>query len=463
MTAAAPSAAATDAPLPPISMGDEPVPELINDDARFEMRWGGAIAFGFFVLFLGWAAITPLDAGAYAVGSIAVTGNRQAVQYREGGTVTALYAKDGDTVKKGQLLAEISTDELRGAERGIAAQTITLLAQRARLMAERDGRTGFAAPPEFAALTGADKATANDAMLMQRKQFEVRRLSLVTQQGVLTQRISQLSEQINGFTRQLDANRQQQKLIADELVGMKKLRDQGYAPENRVRALERDAAGLAGEDGSYQAQIARSSEAIGEAKMQGVSLIRQMQEEVATQLRDVQVQLDELQPKWISAKQQLARAEVRAPAGGKVIGTTIFTVGGVVSPGQVLMEIVPQDKALIIAANVKPDDADDLRVGQKTQIRFSALHERDLPILMGKVMEISPDAFTDEKSGQRYFKAQVSVPPEELAKIVKVRGTATGLTPGLPVQVLIPLEKRTALAYLFEPLLQTFWKAGREH
>ncbi len=457
------TAAAAAAPLPPISMADEPIPDLLPDDARFEMRWGGAIAIGFFVIFLGWAAITPLDAGAYAMGSIAVTGNRQAVQYREGGTVTAIYAKDGDTVVKGQLLAEISTDELRGAERGIAAQTITLLAQRARLTAERDGRAGFAAPPEFAALTGADRVTANEAMIMQRKQFEVRRLSLVTQQGVLTQRISQLSEQINGFNRQLDANRQQQQLIGDELTGMKKLRDQGYAPENRVRSLERDAAGLAGQDGSLQADMARSNEAIGEAKMQGVSLIRQMQEEVAGQLRDVQVQLDELQPKWVSAKQQLARAEVRAPAGGKVIATTIFTVGGVVSPGQVLMEIVPQDKALIIAANVKPDDADDLRVGQKTQIRFSALHERDLPILEGRVMEISPDAFTDEKSGQRYFKAQVSVPPSEIAKIIKVRGSATGISPGLPVQVLIPLEKRTALAYLFEPLLQTFWKAGREH
>lgn len=454
---------AASAPLPPISLDAEPVPDLLTDDPKFEMRWGGAIVFVFFGLFLGWAAITPLDAGAYAVGSIAVTGNRQAVQYREGGTITAIYAKDGDVVKKGQLLVEIGTDELRGAERGIAAQTITLLAQRARLLAERDGRAGFAAPPEFAALTGQDRETAADAMLMQRKQFEVRGLSLTTQQGVLGQRIGQLTEQINGLNRQLDANRQQQKLIADELAGMRKLRDQGYAPENRVRALERDAAGLTGQDGSLNADIARSSEAIGEAKMQGVSLVRQMQEEVAGQLRDVQVQLDELQPKWISAKQQLARAEVRAPAGGKVIGATIFTVGGVVSPGQVLMEIVPQDKALIIQANVKPDDADDLRVGQKTQVRFSALHERDLPILIGRVDEISADAFTDEKSGQRYFKAQVTVPPEEMAKIVKVRGSATGITPGLPVQVLIPLEKRTALAYLFEPLLQTFWKAGREH
>lgn len=454
---------ASGAPLPPISLGEEPVPALLSDDPKFEMRWGGAIVFAFFGLFLGWAAITPLDAGAYAVGSIAVTGNRQAVQYREGGTITAIYAKDGDTVQKGQLLAEIGTDELRGVERGIAAQTITLLAQRARLLAERDGRAGFAAPPEFATLTGEDKETAAEAMRMQRKQFEVRRLSLTTQQGVLSQRISQLSEQINGFNRQLDANRRQQQLIEDELTGMKKLRDQGYAPENRVRSLERDAAGLAGQDGSLQADMARSNEAIGEAKMQGVSLIRQMQEEVASQLRDVQVQLDELQPKWISAKQQLARAEVRAPASGKIVGTTIFTVGGVVSPGQVLMEVVPQDKALIIQASVKPDDADDLRVGQKTQIRFSALHERDLPILLGRVEEISADAFTDEKSGQRYFKAQVSVPPEEMAKIIKVRGTSTGITPGLPVQVLIPLEKRTALGYLFEPLLQTFWKAGREH
>ena len=231
----------------------------------------------------------------------------------------------------------------------------------------------------------------------------------------------------------------------------------------RVRELERSAAQLTGEDGNYRAQIARSGEAVGETRMQSMSLDRQMMEEVSGQLRDVQVQLDELQPKLSAAREQLSRAIVRAPTSGKVVGLSIFTVGGVVSPGQSLMEIVPQDRALVIQAMVNPNDADDLTIGQETQVRFSTLHERDLPILTGKLTKMSADSFLDEKSGQRYFKAEVSVPEDQMAKIVAVRGAHTGIQSGLPVEVMVPLRKRTALQYLFEPLVQTFWKTGREH
>ena len=304
---------------------------------------------------------------------------------------------------------------------------------------------------------------ANDALTLQRQQFIARRQSIEAQRSVLAQRVNQLSEQITGYQRQLDANAEQQRLIGEELDGMRKLAAQGYAPVNRVRALERSEASLAGEDGSFRAQIARSGEAIGETRMQLLSLDRQMIEEVTGQLRDVGVRLDELQPKLSALRDQMARAIVRAPAGGKIVGLKVFTVGGVVGPGDVLMEIVPQDRALVIQANVAPNDADDLKVGQETQIRFTSLHERDLPILKGRLTELSADSFLDETSGQRFFRAEISVPPAEMERIRKVRGPRTGLQAGLPVEVLVPLRKRTALDYLLEPLLQTAWRSGREH
>jgi HlyD family type I secretion membrane fusion protein len=136
-----------------------------------------------------------------------------------------------------------------------------------------------------------------------------------------------------------------------------------------------------------------------------------MMEEVSGQLRDVQVRLDDLQPKVLAAREQLARATVRAPSGGKVVGLNVFTVGGVVAPGQTLMEIVPQDRRLVIQAKVSPNDADDLKPGQKTQIRFTSLHERDLPLLNGTLTELSADSFTDEKTGVQYFRAEVAAPP----------------------------------------------------
>lgn len=436
---------------------------VISDEPRRELRLGAIVAGAFFIGFLGWAAITPLDAGAYASGVIAVSGNRQAVQHREGGVISAIHVQEGQTVVKGQVLAEISAGELRASERATAGEVYSLLAQRARLTAERTRAGSVATPVEFAKLTGEDRALAEEALMLQRLQFTARRQSLESQRGVLGQRVAQLSEQTIGYQRQLESNAEQKRLIGEELDGLRKLAAQGYAPMTRVRALERSQAALTGEEGSFRAQIARSDEAIGETRMQLMTLDRRMQEEVAGQLRDVQIRLDELQPRLIALREQLARAVVRAPEGGKVVGLTVFTVGGVVAPGATLMEIVPQDRALVIQANVSPGDADDLRIGQTTQVRFTSLHERDLPILKGKLTKLSADSFQDEQSGQRFFRAEVAVPPSEMERIRKVRGPRTGLQAGLPVEVLVPLRKRTALDYLLEPLTQTFWRSGREH
>lgn len=433
------------------------------DNPRREIGVGLGIAAAFFLLFLGWAAFVPLDAGAYATGVVAVSGNRQAVQHRDGGVVTSLRVVEGADVQKGQILMEIGAGELRASERGMTGQVLTLLAQRARLTAERNGAAMVVPPPEFAGLSEEDRLIADDVFSLQRLQFETRREAINTQKSVLNQRIAQLDQQIEGARRQLAANREQQRLIGEELQGMRSLADKGYAPVNRVRALERNQAQLVGEEGALVAQIARSAEAVGESRMQILSLDNQKAEEVATQLRDVQVQLDDLQPKLQAARDQLERAIVRAPSSGKVVGLSIFTVGGVVSPGQLLMEIVPGDKALVIQANINPNDADDLQIGQETQIRFTALHERSLPILKGEITKISADSFVDENSGMRFFRGEISVPEREMAKIREVRGDRTAISPGLPVEIVVPLRKRTALDYLLEPLAQTVWRSGREH
>ena len=270
------------------------IPPRLSDDPARAIRIGAGVAGLFFVGFLGWAALAPLDAGAYAHGVVAVAGNRQAVQSREGGVVTTIRVAEGQSVVKGQILVELSASELRASERGMTGEVLTLLAQRARLVAERDRQAGFAAPPEFADLPPEDKPLAEDALRLQRQQFQARRGSLQTQRGVLNQRILQLGQQTSGAERQLDANREQQKLIEEELKGVQELAAKGYAPKTRVLALQRSAASLTGEDGAYRAQIARGAEQIGETRLQTLSLERQMMEEVSGQLRDVQVRLDDL-------------------------------------------------------------------------------------------------------------------------------------------------------------------------
>jgi HlyD family secretion protein len=300
-------------------------------------------------------------------------------------------------------------------------------------------------------------------MHLQQLQFQARRGSLQSQRAVLQQRISQLEQQIEGYNRQITANREQQRLIGEELTGLKSLAARGFAPLTRVRAVERTAASLEGDYGSFRSEVAKSHEGIGETRMEIVSLDRQAVEQVADQLRETEDRLNEAAPKLTAARDQLGRAQVRAPASGEVVGLTAHTVGGVLQPGQTLMEIVPKGAPLVIEARVQPNDADDLHVGQATEVRFSAFHERDLPIVKGRLTKLSGDSFVDEKSGQRYFRAEVSVPPEEMLALRRVRGAETALMPGLPAEVVIPLRKRTALQYFLEPLQQSLWRSFREH
>lgn len=449
-----------------MSFGDDlrgaPLPVEAIDSSKREVRAGLLIAGAFFVGLLGWAALTPLDAGALAQGSVSVAGSRQAVQHKDGGIVTALMVTEGSDVSRGDVLLKISASEVVAAERGLTGEIVALLAQRARLIAERDGVGSIAEPVEFSTFLAGDRPLADEAMRGQRLLFDARRRSNATERGMLGQRVAQHHQQIAGYGAQIESNRIQQRLINEELTGLRTLSARGFVSTNRLRAVERSSAQLDGDFGALRSDVARLHEAIGESRLQMVSMDRRMLEEVATQLREIQVRLDELQPRLFATRERLTQSVVRAPASGRVVGLKVFTVGGVAAPGDVLMEIVPQDKALVVLAKASPNDADDLSRGMETQVRFSGIQERSLPILMGKISKVSADSFEDSRTGLEYFEIEVMVPPDEMQKIAALRGE-NGLRAGMPAEVMVPLRKRTALEYLFEPLTQTLWKAGREH
>ena len=439
-----------------------PLPAEAIDSPKRELRTGLLIAAAFFVGFLGWAALTPLDAGAMAQGSVSVSGNRQAVQHKDGGIVTALMVAEGSAVRRGDILLKISASEIVAAERGLTGEIVALLAQRARLVAERDGARHIVEPVEFSSYLAGDRTLADEAMRGQRLLFDARQRSGATERGMLGQRIAQHNQQIGGYGAQIDSNRTQQRLINEELTGLRTLSERGFVSTNRLRAVERSAAQLDGDYGALRSDVARLQEAIGESRLQMVSLDRRMIEEVATQLREVQVRLDELQPRLFATRERLTQSVVRAPSNGRVVGLKVFTVGGVVAPGEMLMEIVPQDKALVVLAKASPNDADDLSSGMETQVRFSGIQERSLPILKGRINKVSADSFEDNRTGMEYFEIEVVVPPAEMKKIAALRGD-NSLRAGMPAEVMVPLRERTALGYLIEPLTQTLWRAGREH
>lgn len=429
------------------------------DSPRHDLIMGGVLIALFFGLFLGWAAFAPLDAGAYASGQVAVSGNRQAVQHREGGTVSRLHVAEGDRVQRGQVLIELNTGELRAVERGLTGQVLSLLAQRARMIAERDRLGAIPVPAEFAGLSAEDRPLADEALRLQRLQFGARRSGRSTETGVLQQRIGQVDQQIEGYERQIESNIAQRRLIEEELVGMRELAAKGFAPQNRVRALERTAASLDGELGALRAQVASAREAVGETRLEMLGVSTRMNEDVADTLRQLEIQLNELRPRLDEARRQIARSQIRSPATGQVVGLTVFTPGGVIQPGQTLMDVVPDEASQVIVAQVNPADIDNLRIGQETEVKFPGLRERSIPILHGRVTRISADSFVDEATGRSHYRAEVVVPPAELERL---GAKARQIRPGMPAEVVVLLRKRTALAYLTEPLTSSLWRTGSE-
>ncbi|WP_150291403.1 HlyD family type I secretion periplasmic adaptor subunit [Sphingobium estronivorans] len=442
--------------------GGYDVPAM-DDRPDRDMRAGIVIAVLFFIVFLGWAAFARLDAAAYAPGRLTVSGQRQSVQHRDGGVVGAIFVKEGQHVHQGQPLMELAAADVRAQARMYGAQLIALKAQRARLIAEQLGAGRVEWPTEFATLQGQEKLDAQEAIKLQTTQFNARSSVLTAQTGVLREQAGQVQETARGYRSQLAASAEQARLIGEELDSLRDVAEKGFVSKSRIRALERARADLQGQEGQFSANIARSGAEAGETRLKALEAEKAYKERAASELRDVEFSLNEVAPKYRAATDQLARLQIRAPATGTIVGLNVFTVGGVIAAGQKLMDIVPDHAGLVIESRISPDDIDDLKVGQKAQIRFNSLHERDLPIMDGQITRLSADSFQDEKTGQSYYTADVTVPSKEMEAIRAKRGQNFNLKAGMPVQVLVPLRARTALQYALEPLTQSLWLSFREH
>ncbi len=405
--------------------------EAKKDAGGPEIRAGVIALLVFFVGFGGWAAFAPLDAAVVAPGVVVVSGNRQTVQHRDGGIVSSIAVKEGDRVQQGQVLIELGSPELVSQEQALLSQVVDLQMQRARLAAERRGARGLEPPAEWATLPPDDRAVADAAF--ERHQREARAGSW-----------SPYDARIVGYRGEIESLNRQEALLNDELSGMRELAAEQLVPMTRVRALERSLAELQG----------RRSEL--------TSMIASTQQERYEDLRQVDARLAELTPQLAGARERLELTRLRAPTDGLVVGLTVHTVGGVVRAGDRLMDIVPAGQDLIVEAQVKPEAADDLQPGQTTEVRITAFGGRNLPIVHGTVRQVSADRFTDERTGQGYFLAQVAVPPDELRRLQAAGGETRRLRPGLSAQVVIPTRSRTALQYLLEPLNQTLWRSLRE-
>jgi len=433
---------------------DNPWPDIVR----------GAVIAGLFFLGLGlWAAVTPLDSAVIAHGQVIVSGNRQAVQHLDGGIVRALHVKEGDTVKEGQVLLELVDSELVSQERAFSSRLIELEAQRARLIAEETDKPVIAPPVRWAGLTDADPALAADVLQRQQAELGARNAAANAQDRVLRQRRQQLEARLPGYDREKDAVIEQVRLLGEEIAGLQTLREKGLTPVSRLRALEREKASLEGRVGQIEAQVAETSEGISEAQGSIVSETARRRAERAAELREAESALADVAPRYEAVVAQLGRTQVRAPASGEVVSLTAFTVGGVIQAGAHVMDIVPSGRLMVIEASVPPENGDDVRLQAKAEVRFPGLGGNSAPRVHGVVSKVSADRIIDQNTGRPYFRVEIAVGEEELASLAASGAASTKeIRPGIPAEVVIPLRKRTALQYLYEPLDRALWRSFRE-
>ncbi|WP_299391711.1 HlyD family type I secretion periplasmic adaptor subunit [Pelagibius sp.] len=410
-----------------------------------------------FAGFFGWAATAELSSAVIASGKVTVDSNRKAIQHMEGGIVKRILVRNGDAVARDALLVQLDETRAHASLAILKAKLDEAQANEARLIAERDEADTIVFTAGL--LARQDEPQLRDSLRGQQSLFTARRETLKGEIKIYEERIGQVGEQIRGLRAQQEAKERQIALIGEELEGLRKLLEKGFAEKNKVLALEREAARLGGERGEHIAEIAAAKTSISQAELEILQLRKDSLEKVELELRDLRTEIFDLRERVAASQFVLDNLEVRAPEDGVVVGLQVYAPGQVVQPGATILELVPVDDELIVEARVLPFDVDSLALGLEADVMFTAFSQRTTPKLIGSVAYFSADRFEDERSGEAYYLARISIPEEEVARL----GEDRMLRPGMPADVMIKTGERTALDYLVQPLKDSITKAWREN
>lgn len=394
----------------------------------------------------GWAATTELSGAVIASGILVVDENVKKVQHPSGGIVSELLVKEGQSVVAGNVLVRLDATVARANLSAISKNLNYLYARQSRLEAERDNLPRVEVPAILLQrLSGED---ARVTMASEDRLFEERQESRDGQRARLREQIAQLREQIGGLDVQQEAKAEEIGLVGKELEGLRRLFEVGGITMSQVNALERNAARLRGERGQLIASMAAAQGRIAEIELQLLQVDQSMRAEVAAELRDVENEEAKLIDQEVTASDQLRHIDIKAPVDGVVHELSIHTIGGVITPAETLMLIVPQHDNLTVEARIAPQDIDQLSVGQGARLMLTAFNRNTTPELQGSLVRISADLETDKQTGATFYSASVSISQTELGRLRDLV-----LLPGMPVETFIRTGDRTVLSYFVKPIL----------
>lgn len=437
--------------LKPRPDGIEPIRIEESEVRRSTVR----IVLVFFLAFCFWAVYAPLDSGVVMQGSVIVSGNRKAVQHPSGGVVQALMVREGSVVKEGDVVLKVNPLNTAANLTSAELQYINLLATESRLMAERlNARITWRAElRRFAA----DDPRVLEAKALQVQLYNSRREAQENELRILREQQASQEAQSTSLSKVITEKRAQLALSEREASNISQLAREGYVPESQANAALRARSALVSELANLQAEVSRNASEIASTRLKMSQARGLFLKEVDAELSEIQKNREAYATRMDSLDFDRRLAEVRAPASGSIVGLKVFTVGGVITAGQVLMEIVPEESTLIVEAKIQPNDIDKVNVGLPTDLRFSAFNQRTTPVIPGEVKLVGADKLTDPAGGEEYYLAQVETTAEGRKLLENYR-----IQPGMPVEVIVKTGERSFASYILKPLTDRMARSFKE-
>jgi len=417
-----------------------------------ELRTGLRVLLVALVLGGGWMALMPLAGAVVVPGNLVVQSNVKTIQHPTGGVVAEVPVHNGSRVNIGDLLLRLDATQAQASLQMVSKQLDESRARIARLIAERDGLPLPEIPAEMAARL--NESAVKNLLASEETQFKARANARYSQKDLLQSRVAQLGEEIAGLDSQVESKGKQLELIAGELTGVQDLYDKRLVPLTRLTTLQRETARIEGERGQLISAIAETKAKVGEAQLQIVKLDQDFRTDVVKELGETQGKAAELEQRGVAARDIIDRIELRAPTSGIIHQLAAHTIGGVIRAGDAIMEVVPDSDDLQIEARLQPNDIDQVQVGQKALIRFSAFNQRVTPQLVGLVSYVSADVSHDQQSNAAYFTVRMTLPDEERRRLAGLQ-----LVSGMPAEVFMQTGSRTMMSYLLKPLTDQFNRA----
>lgn len=428
--------------------------EVIQKDpvARLQQRTrlAGRLLAALLLCLFALGAVLRVEGAAIALGEVTVESSVKTISHAAGGVLGQVLVRNGDRVRRGQPLLRLDTDVTAVGSSAAANGLIELRARRARLEAERDGDTAPRFPADL------DTAHGGAILARERRVFDLRRREREGMILLLAERVRQYEEEIGGYRAQVEAVDGQSKLVGPELEGLRRLYQRQLVTITRINELERTAVQLRGTRAALTSQIAAARARIAETREQILGVDKAARSDAASELAQIAPMLNDQEVRSASARDAFRRAVIRAPQGGVVDKLVYNTIGSAIPANQPILEIVPDKEALVVEARVRPQDIDQVDVGQPARVSFPGLDRQTTPEIAGQVRFVSPDLSHDDQSGASFYRVRVRLDPAGL------KTGRVALKAGMPAEIFVVTGRRSILSFLFKPLLDQLNRAFRD-